>query len=147
MAEMARIFKAHRAVELIMLSPDPNQVCQTVYALEPTKKQSNTMPSMIFPPCQAETSRGERADYLPKFTRAVGGKVALNRRCHTARARIFGGSKATRTHGCTVLLNTRSPSTFSQRRIWQRMLGREAASENGLTDIPEWKWGVSMVYL
>ena len=59
----------------------------------------------------------------------------------------FSEDPRLRVNGCTVLLNTRSPSTFSQRRIWQRMLGREAASENGLTDIPEWKRGVSMVYL
>ena len=31
MAETARLLNDHRAVELIMLSPDPNQVCQTVY--------------------------------------------------------------------------------------------------------------------
>ncbi|CAN0508369.1 unnamed protein product, partial [Laminaria digitata] len=57
-----------------------------------------------------------RADYLPEFTRAVGGEVMLDRKRHTARAQIFGGSRATRTLGCTVLLDTGSPSTFIQNK-------------------------------
>lgn len=61
------------------------------------------------PPCLA---RGERADFLLEFTRAVGENVTLDRRRHTTRASIFGGFKTTRTHVCTVLLDTGSPATF-----------------------------------
>ena len=109
--------------------------------LESTRTLDKTLQSTVFPPGQEEIAHGERADYLPEFTRAVGGTVTLDGRGHTARARIFGGSKATRTHKCTVLLDTGSPSTFIQCKVWLHALGCAAASNNGLQEIPERKWG------
>lgn len=43
--------------------------------------------------------------------------MTLDRRHHTTRARVFGGAKATRTHVCTVLLDTGSPATFIQKTV------------------------------
>ena len=113
----------------------------SIYALGPKQNlSSETLPN-IFPLCQEEIESGERAEYLPEFTRAVGGEVTLDKRRHTARAQIFGESKATRTQNCTVLLDTGSPSSFIQRKVWQHILRCGAASRNGLTEMPERKWG------
>ena len=112
-----------------------------IYVLEPTRNIDKTWQSTVFPPGHKEIVHRERADYLPEFTRAVEGTVTLDRRGHTASARIFGGSKATRTHTRTVLLDTGSPSTFIQHKVWLRMLGCGAASNNGLKEAPERKWG------
>ena len=71
---------------------------ENIYAFEPTHTTDKTLQSTVFPPGQEEIAYGERADYLPEFTRAVGGTVTLDRRGHRASARIFGGSKAARTH-------------------------------------------------
>ena len=72
--------------------------------------------------------------------------MTLDRRGHTARGRTFGGSKATGTHTCTVLLDTGSRSTFIQRKVWQRMLGCGAASNNGLKEYLNENGEVFMVY-
>ena len=111
----------------------------SIHALEPSHDKRNNEHPAVFPPCQGDIATGERADYLPEFTRAVGGRVKLDRRRHTSRAHIFGGSKATRTHACTVLLDTGSPSTFIQSKVWERMLACGSASQNGRSDTPERK--------
>ena len=74
-----------------------------------------------FSRCQEEIESGERADYLPEFTRAVGGEVTQDKRRHAARAQFFGGSKGTRTQNCTVLQDTGSPSSFIHREVWQHV--------------------------
>ena len=88
-----------------------------IHALEASHDQRDNENPAVFPPCQVDIATGERADYLLEFTRAVGGRVKLDKRRHTARAHIFGGSKATRTHACTVLLDTGSPFTFIQSKV------------------------------
>ena len=103
----------------------------SIHALKATHGQRNNVHSAAFPPCHVDIATGERADYPLEFTRAVGGKVTLDRRRHTARAHIFGGSKVTRTHACTVLLDTGSPSTLIQTKEWERMLACGSASQNG----------------
>ena len=113
----------------------------SIHALEPTSYHGNHALPAAFPHCPARAAKGERADHLPEFTRAVGGSVTLDRRRHTARARVFGGSKTTRTQACTVQLDTGSPATFIQHKVWQRMLACGAASPDGLTEISERKWG------
>ena len=76
--------------------------------------------------------RGERADFLSQFTRAVGGDVILNRKNH-----MFAGSKALKTHTCAALLDTGSPASFIQEKVWLRMLACGAASEDGLSRVEE----------
>ena len=127
-----------RAVQRDVFSSTPGTP-SSIHALEPTPLHPNDVNPAAFPPGPASIAKGERADYLPEFARAVGGSVTLDRRRHTARAHIFGGSKATRTQACTVLLDTGSP--FIQRKVWQRMLACGAASPDGLIEISERKWG------
>ncbi|CAM9181374.1 unnamed protein product [Laminaria digitata] len=92
-----------------------------IHALDSSANTTETdAPLSPFPPCRPSLARGERADYLPEFVRANGGTVTLDRRHHTTRARMFGGSKATPVHACTALLDTWSPATFIQntKRPW-----------------------------
>ena len=83
----------------------------------------------------------ERADFLSEFTRAVGGDVAFDRRHHTAGVQLFAGGKALRTHTCTAFLDTGSPASFIQEKVWLRMLACGAASEDGLTIVDQKTWG------
>ena len=83
----------------------------------------------------------ERADFLSEFTRAVGGDVAFDRRHHTAGVQLFAGGKALRTHTCTSFLDTGSPASFIQEKVWLRMLACGAASEDGLTIVDQKTWG------
>ena len=64
----------------------------------------------MFPPARVLLRRGERADFLSEFTRAVGGEVILDRRHHTAGVQLFAGSKTLRTEACKALLDTRRPA-------------------------------------
>ena len=98
-------------------------------------------PPAPFSPRPAHLARGERADYLPEFTRVIGRKVTLYRRQHVPRARTFGRFKATRTHACTVLLDTASPATLIQHTVWQRMIACGAASCDGLATASRRKGG------
>ena len=85
----------------------------TTYALDPTADiPENDAQTAAYPSDPQCIAVWGRADCLPEFTRAVGGAVALDRRRRTTRTSIFGGSKATTTHACTVLLDTGSPATF-----------------------------------
>ena len=62
----------------------------SMYALESKQNlSSETLPN-IFPLCQEGIESGERAEYLPEYTRAVEGEVTLDKRCHAARYQIFG---------------------------------------------------------
>ena len=111
----------------------------SIHALEISHDQRNNEHPAAFPPYQVDIAAGERADYLQEFMRAVGGRVKLDKRRHTARAHIFGGSKAARTQACTVLLDTGSPSTFIQSKVWEHMLACGSASQNGWSGTPERK--------
>ena len=84
--------------------------------------------------------RGERADYLSEFTRAVGGEVILDKRDHTAKIRLFGGSKALRTRACTALLDTGSPASFIKENVWQEILACGSDSGDGRTEITPKTW-------
>ena len=113
----------------------------TIYAFDaPVGKESDTS-TPVFPPARVLLSNGERADYLSEFSRAVGGEVRLNRRHHTAGLQLFAGSRALRTHACTALLDTGSPASFIQKKVWMRMLACGAASEDGLTNVAQKTWG------
>ena len=52
---------------------------ENIYALEPTLNLHKALLSTVFPPGQGEFAQGERADYLPNFTRSAGGTVTLDR--------------------------------------------------------------------
>ena len=56
----------------------------SIHALEPSHDQRDNEHPTVYPPCQVGIATGERADYLPEFTRAVGGRVKLDSRRHTA---------------------------------------------------------------
>ena len=56
----------------------------------------------------------------------------LDRQRHTG-AQLFAGTKALRMHACTALLDTGSPASFIQEKVWSRMLACGAASLDGLT--------------
>lgn len=76
-----------------------------------------------------------------EYTGAVRGKTTLDRRRHTTRASVFGGSNATREHAFTVLLDTGSLATFMKDKVWQRTISYRAVSSNGFMKIAETKWG------
>ena len=48
--------------------------------LEPSHDQQNNEHPAVVPPCQVDIATGERANYLPEFTRAVDGRVKMDRR-------------------------------------------------------------------
>ena len=52
----------------------------SIHALEPSHDQRDNEHSAVFPLCQVDIAPGERADYLPEFSRAVGARVKLDRR-------------------------------------------------------------------
>ena len=95
----------------------------------------------VFPPAPVQLRRGERAECLSEFMRAVGVEVTLNRKHHTAAVYLFAGSKALRTRACEVLLAMGSPASFIQEQVWLRMLACGAASEDGLKSLGQKIWG------
>ena len=122
--------------------PSSTGTHDSICALDPPAgKLSDDPRAAVFPPKQVRVARGERADYLSEFTRAVGGDVSLDRRHHTAYVQQFAGAKAVRTHACTALLDTGSPASFIQEKVWNRMLACGAASVDGVTEIKPKKWG------
>ena len=88
---------------------DLENVRDRIYTVHSSKRQDSERPVPVFPPARVCLVRGERADFLSEFTRAVGGEVILDRRDHTARIRLFAGSKALRIRACTALLDTGKP--------------------------------------
>ena len=52
----------------------------SIHALEPSHDQRDNEHPAVFPPCQVDIATGERADYLPEFTRAVGERIKPDRR-------------------------------------------------------------------
>ena len=46
-----------------------------------------------------------------------------------------------KTHTCTALLDTGSPASFIQEKVWLRMLACGAASEDGLSRVQKKSWG------
>ena len=114
----------------------------SIYAIDPSgNRVTNCSPGPVLPVSQARMRTGERADYLSEFTEAVGGEVTLSRRHHTAWVQVFSGCKAHRTQAATVLLDTGSPASFIQRKVWKRMMACGAASEDGLSEPGPKTWG------
>lgn len=112
-----------------------------IYSIQPRTTRAITCHSRPFHPVRRRSRRkNERADYSPELTLAVRGKVTLDRRCHTARARVLGGSMATHTQACTVLLDW-EPGHLYPTKVWQRMLGLGAASKNALAGYRNGKGG------
>ena len=120
---------------------DPEDVRSKIYALNPSTRYNSDSPVPVFPPKRVCLVRGERADYLSEFTRAVGGEVILDRRDHTAKIRLFGGSKAWRTRACTALLDTGSPASLIKENIWQEMIACGSGSDDGRTEVAPKTWG------
>ena len=109
----------------------------SIYTLDISVKNASDRPSAVFPPTHTRFMTRERDDFLSGFTRAVGGEVLLNRRHHTTEVQLFAGSKALRTHACTALLDTGSPASFIQEKVWMRAVACGASSEDGLTAVDQ----------
>ena len=119
---------------------DPENVRNTIHALNQSTRDDPDVPVPVFHPKRVCLVRGERADYISEFTRAVGGEVILDRRDHTAKIRLFGGSKALQTRACTALLDTGSPASFIEEKVWQEMLACGSDSGDGRTEIAPKTW-------
>lgn len=65
----------------------------------------------------------------------------LDRRHHTVEVQMFAGTKAVRTHACTAVLDTGSPASFIQEKLWNRMPAFDAASLDGNKRSGPKKWG------
>ena len=112
-----------------------------IFAIQSPVREGPETSAPVFPPSPVRLRRGERADFLSQFTRAIGGDVILNRKNHTTGVHLIAGSKALKTHTCTALLDTGSPASFIQEKVWLRMLACGAASEDGLSRVEEKSWG------
>lgn len=93
--------------------------------------------------CRDKTDAGVRVDYLPEFTRSVGGDITLHRCRHTAWVRLFTGSKAICTLGA-ALPETDNLASFLQIKVWIRILDCSAASLDGRNEVRRY-WGCFMV--
>ena len=93
---------------------------ENIYALEPTLNLHKALLSTVFPPGQGEFAQGERADYLPNFTRAAGGTVTLDRH-ELWEIQNYAYEHVHRSAGHW------EPTTFIQRKLWQHKLGCGAA--------------------
>ena len=113
----------------------------SIHALNPSDGKGSDVPGPLFPPVRVSLQRGERADYLSEFSRVVGGDVKLDRNRHTADVQLFAGAKALRTQASKALLDTGSPASFIQEKVWKRMLACSAASEDGLSSTGQKRWG------
>ena len=113
----------------------------TVFFIQSPVREEPQTSSPVFPPSPVRLRRGERAEFLSQFTRAVGGDVILNRKNHTTGVHLFAGRKALKTYTCTALLDTGNPASFIQEKVWLRMLACGAASEDGLSRVEEKSWG------
>lgn len=113
----------------------------SIYALDLSGTNTVERRAGLFHPCRVFLKTGERVDFLPEFTRAVGGEVTLEKKHHTAGAQLFAGSKALKTFHCTALLDTGNPASFIQENVWLRMLACEAASYDGKTAVRQKTWG------
>ena len=51
------------------------------------------------------------------------------------------GSRALSTYECSALLDTGSPASFIQDKVWRGILACDVASEDGLTMVPYISWG------
>ena len=91
---------------------DPELIRDRFFAIQSPVRKGPETSAPVFPPSPVRLRRGERADFLSQFTRAVGGDVILNRKNHTTGVHLFAGSKALKTHTCTALLDTGSPASF-----------------------------------
>ena len=112
------------------------------YDLNTSTRHDSDSPVPMFTPACVCLVRRERADYLSEFTRAVGGEVILNRRDHTAKIRLFGGSKVLRTRACTTLLDTGSPASCIKEKVWEELLACGFGWGDGRTEIAPKTWGV-----
>ena len=114
---------------------DPENVRSRVYVLHQWTWYYSDSPFPLFRPKRMCLVRAERANYLSEFTRGVGGKVTIDRRDHTAKIRLFGGSTMLRTRACTALLDTGSPASVIKEKVRQEMLACGSGSGDGRTEI------------
>ena len=117
---------------------DPELIPDRIFTIQSPGPETS---APVFPPSPVRLRRGERAVFLSQFTRAVGGHEILNRKNRTTGVHLFAGSKALKTHTCSALLDTGSPASFIQEKVWVRMLACGAASEDGLSRVEEKSWG------
>ena len=87
---------------------DPELIRDRIIAIQSPVRNRPETSAPVFPPSPVRLRRGERADFLSQFTRAVGGDVILNRKKHTTGVHLSAGGKVLKTHTCTVLLDTGS---------------------------------------
>lgn len=85
----------------------------------------------IFTPAKVGIYPAARADYLPEFTRVVGGDLALDRRTNTVGVQLFAGAKVTQTFACEALLDTGGPAIYTHETVLKQVLTRGAVSEGG----------------
>ena len=127
---------SQQRVEIVRVSvwfffSDPELIHDRIFAIQSPVREGPETSAPVFPPSPVRLRRGERADFLSQFTRAVGGDVILNRKKHTTGVHLFAGSKALKTHTCTALLDTGSPASFIQKKVgswpgwwWWQKTGR-----------------------
>ena len=133
-------------VEIVRVSggfffSDPELIRDRIFAIQSPVRKGPETSVPVFPPSPVWLRRGERADFLLQFTKAVGGDVILNRKNHTTGVHLFAGRNALKTHTCTASLDTGSPASFNQEKVWLRMLVCGAASEDSLSRVEDKSWG------
>ena len=89
-------------VEIVRVSggfffSDPELIRDRIFAIQSPVRKGPETSVPVFPPSPVWLRRGERADFLLQFTKAVGGDVILNRKKHTTGVHLFAGSKALKT--------------------------------------------------
>ena len=95
---------------------EPELIRDRIFAIQSPVREGLETSAPVFPPSPVRLRRGERADFLSQFTRAIGGDVILNRKNHTTGVHLFAGRNALKTHTCTASLDTGSPAPLIRRR-------------------------------
>ena len=62
---------------------DSELIRDRIFAIQSPVREGLETSAPVFPPSPVRLRRGERAEFLSQFTRAVGGDVILNRKNHT----------------------------------------------------------------
>ena len=119
---------------------DPENARNIIHASNPSTRYDSDSPVPVIPPKRVCSVRGELAGHFSQFTRAVGGEVILDRRDHTAKIRLFGGSKEMRTRACSALLDTGSPASFIMGKESQKMLACGSGLDDGRAEVAPGTW-------
>ena len=133
-----------RSVDVQKGSEPDRQPDESIYVLDPktgnrlpTKPVSARVPTTI----SRQVVRGRKGPYLEEIDQVVGGEVSLNRKGSWTWAQIFSGPRATRTLEVKTLVDTGSPATFIQRKVWDKMMKVGAATIEGTREIDPVSWG------